>query len=46
MIDPENAAHGGRIVKSTDDSALVGFASVADAVARAAERFGWKEWQQ
>jgi len=28
------------------NSALVGFAGIADAVARAAERFGWKEWQR
>jgi class 3 adenylate cyclase len=32
LIDPEIAAHGGRIVKTTGDGLLVEFASVVDAV--------------
>jgi TolB-like protein/Tfp pilus assembly protein PilF len=36
LIDPEFAAHGGRIVKTTGDGLLAEFASVVDAVAGAA----------
>ena len=36
LIDPEIAAHKGRIVKTTGDGMLVEFASVVDAVAGAA----------
>jgi adenylate cyclase len=32
LIDPKIAEHGGRIVKTTGDGALVEFASVVDAV--------------
>ena len=37
LIDPAIAAHGGRIVKTTGDGALVEFASVVDAVTCAVE---------
>jgi adenylate cyclase len=37
MIDPEVAAHGGRIVKTTGDGILVEFPSVVEAVACAIE---------